>query len=346
MKDTSWNWPEDMFRRIPMPYPVVSYFIFIILYLIYWFFSTKVYWFEWNTYHNFQSLTTSILVAYLLIGMQFILDKTRDTFRYIDLLYDRGNNFYIKLEEMVVGSHWYYIILVSSVMAPFIISSWGSLPYYDLEPKNMWALCLDIYGYFLLLIILSLLAEIVWLVINVVWSLNQIGCLMQDISVKIDAFSIGMKLRPVRNFLLIFIIHYFLALTLAMSTYLGPSNRFPYELIFFVALLVVGVVLFFCGMEAIQRIINCRVESELDILNKKRGEQHKFLINILSQGDFAEKNDQINYISTTSELLQKERDSLMEVNRRAYDITAISVFIGSFLIPFLTLLEKLRQLMP
>jgi hypothetical protein len=246
-------------------------------------------------------------------------------------------------ENRYTGSQWYHILLILSVIAPFIVLSWNSLPYHDLEPHNRWALGLDFYGYLLLFFILFLLSEILWLIINVVWSLNEIGCVSQAISAKINVFSIGMKLRPVRNFLLIFIIYYFLALALAISTYLGPTNKFPFEVAFFSALLLLGAALFFVGLEAIQRIINYRVENELDILDKNREEQHKQLMDI-SKGGYSENKDEIDYISSTLEIFQKERDSLTKINRRAYDLTAIGVFIGSFLIPLVTLLENLRQL--
>jgi len=101
-----------------------------------------------------------------------------------------------------------------------------------------------------------------------------------------------------------------------------------------------GVVLFVAGLEAVQRIINCRVENELDILNKKRNEQHQALVNIVSSGS-AEKAKDIENASKILDIIHKERESLLQVSRRAYDIATLSLFISSFLIPLLTLLEKL-----
>jgi hypothetical protein len=345
MKDASWTWLEELYRRIPLPYPVIAYFLFVLIYSVYWLFGTKVYWFEWNIYHNFQSLAVSLLIALLLAGMQLLLDKTRDTFRYIENIYENNKHtFYITFKNRFTESHGYRILLVSSVIAPFFILSWNALPYYHVEPNNSWALALDIYGYLLLFLILFLLSEILWLIINVVWSINELGCISQAISAKINIFSIGMKLRPIRNFLLIFVIYYFLVLALAISTYLGPANRFPYEVVFFSALLFLGAALFFVGLEAIQRIINCRVEYELNILYENMEEQHKQLTDAISKRGYSENRDEINYISSTLEAFQKERDNLNQINRRAYDLTAVGVFIGSFLVPLLTLFEKLRQL--
>ena len=66
-----------------------------------------------------------------------------------------------------------------------------------------------------------------------------------------------------------FIVYYFIAMALVIGTYISPSGQIPIEPIFFGVLLIVGVMLFVAGLEAVQRIINCRVESELNILNKK-----------------------------------------------------------------------------
>jgi len=345
MEYTSWNWLEAVFKRIPLPYSLVSYFVFIIIYSIYWLFSTKVYWFEWHIFHNFQSLVASILIAYLLIGIKFLLDKTRDTFQYIDLLYeDREINFYAIFKDRYTRSLLYRMLVILSVIVPFIILSWNALPYHAGEPHNVWAIGLDAYGYTLLFLILLLLSEMLWLIVNVVWSLNEIRCISKAISSKVNVFGIEMKLRPVRNFLLIFVIYYFFALALAISTYLGPTNKFPYEIVFFSVLLFFGIVLFFAGLEAIQRLIDCHVENELDNLNKKMEEQHRLLMDSVSKGGYRENKDEINYISGNLEIFRKERDSLIQINRKAYDLTAIGAFIASFLVPLVTLLENIRQL--
>jgi len=273
------------------------------------------------------------------------MNKTRDTFLYIDQLYDNcEDNFYNRLREKFTGSHWYHLLLISTVLVPFLIIGWNVWPYGNLSPDSKWAWILDIYGYIILFFILILFSELLWLIINIVWALNDMGCKSRILPIKIDVFSLGMKLRPIRNFLLMFVVYYFISIAIAISTYIGPTRKFSYETGFFIVLLLFGIALFFAGMEAIQRMINCQVESELDVLNKKRDEQHKLLIDIISGEDRPGKTEEIDSISKILEILQNERDSLMQTNRKAYDITAIGVFIGSILIPLLTLLEKLGNL--
>jgi hypothetical protein len=83
------------------------------------------------------------------------------------------------------------------------------------------------------------------------------------------------------------------------------------------------------------------VENELDILNKRRDEQHQLLIKAILNGNSNQKADEIESISKVLDIIQKERDSLLQINRRAYDVASVSLFISSFLIPLLTLFEKL-----
>lgn len=340
IKQVRWNWPEVVIGKIPANYLLVSYLLFILLFLIYYLFSFRVFWFQWHVYHVMQSLATSLLIVYLLVGLIFLSEKTRATFKHIDLLYGNHNDdYFAKIESRITGGSGYHLLLLLSLVAPFIIISWGQWPYYQLQ-HNPWARGLDIYGYLLYFLILALLTELLWLMANIVWSINEIGCASGAFSASIDVYGIDMKLRPLRNFFLMFIVYYFIAMALVIGTYISPSGQIPIEPIFFGVLLIVGVVLFVAGLEAVQRIINCRVESELNILNKKRNEQHQSLIDIVSR-DCNKKAGDIENISKVLDIIQKERESLLQVNRRAYDIASLSLFISSFLIPLLTLLEKL-----
>lgn len=338
-----WNWLEVLIERMPVNYLLASYLLFILLFFIYYLFNLIVIVFQWqnNMWYVLQSSAQCFLIAYLMAGLIYLSEMTRETFKHIDQLY--GNlqeEFFDKIEERVTGARNYHLMLLLSVVAPFIIMSWGQLPYYEWEPDN-WALALDIYNYVLSFLILALLTELLWLMANIVWSINEIGCVSGNFSAAFDVFGIGMKLRPLRNFFLIFIVYYFIAIALVIYTYVSPTGDISYEPIYFAVLLLIGGVLFVAGLEAIQRIINCRVENELDLLNKRRDEQHRRLFKSVSSGNSSEKTGEIEFISRVLDIIQKERESLLQINRRAYDIASISLFISSFLIPLLTLLEKL-----
>ncbi|OPX77961.1 MAG: hypothetical protein A4E45_01625 [Methanosaeta sp. PtaB.Bin039] len=336
-----WNWLEQLIEPIPVNYFLASYFSSLVIFSIYYLFSWRVILFQWHIYHALQSLGQSILVGYLMAGLIYLSARTREVFGHIDIIYDnRSMDFSAKIEKRVTGAKGHHLILLLSVIAPFVILSWGQLPYYQWEPSN-WALGLDIFGYSLSFLILALLTELIWLMANIVWSVNELGCASNQLSSNCDVFSLDMKLNPIKNFFLIFISYYFIAIALIIGDYTSPTGEISYEPIYFAVLLAVGVALFIAGLEAVQRIISCRVEKELEILNFRREEQYQLLIGITSGNDSLGKTAEIDYISNLLNIIQKERESLLQINRRAYDITSMSLFISSFLIPLLTLLEKL-----
>lgn len=342
IKQPRWNWLEAVIDRIPANYLLVSYLLFILLFSIYYLFSWRVFWFQWHIHHALQSLAQCLLIAYLINGLIYLSEKTRGTFKYIDLLNGNlKNEYFARIEARVTGARGYHLLLLLSVVASFIVISWGQWPYHQREPYNNWAWGLDIYNYLLSFLILALLTELIWLIANIVWSTNEIGCVSVAFSMAGDVFRISMKLRPLRNFFLIFIIYYFIALALVIYTYVSPTGEMSYEPVYFGVLLGIGGVLFVAGLEAVQRIINCRVENELDILDKKRDEQYKLLAKATSSGNSSGKAEEIEYISKVLDIFQKEREIILQINRRAYDVASVSLFISSFLIPLITLLEKL-----
>jgi hypothetical protein len=346
VEQARWNWPEALMERIPANYLLVSYISFILLFSIYYLFSRKVILFEWqnNTWYVSQSLAKSFLIPFLIAGLFYLSEKTRGTFKYIDLLYGNlKNDYFARIEARIIGEGGYHLLLLLSVVAPFIMMSWGQWPYSNWEPDNDWALRLDIYNYLLSFLILALLTELLWLVTNIIWSINEIGCASSAFSTAIDVFGMSMKLRPLRNFFLIFIVYYFIAIALVICTYMSPGSKMSIEPIYFLVLLILGGLLFAAGLEAIQRIIDCRVENELDILNNRREEQDHRLLEVVSSGNSSENAGEIEYISNVLEVIQKERDSLLQVNRRAYDFTSVGLFISSFLIPLLTLLGMIHK---
>jgi len=152
----------------------------------------------------------------------------------------------------------------------------------------------------------------------------------------INVFTIDMKLRRVRNSILKILIFYFMAIALATFSYISPTSIFSYEMVIVGVLLVMGITLFFVGIEAIQRIANSRVEYELDLLNKKLKDQLQTLENIASEGHDNGMKEKINITFGMSEVQQREYDSLMQV-KIGYDRDTIGIFICSFLIPMMTL---------
>jgi hypothetical protein len=344
-----WNWLESLMARIPANYLLVSYLLFVLLFAIYIQFSREVFLFRWiistkyllyDTRLIVQSLAQSFLIPFLFVGIVYLSRKTRETFRYIDMLHGSQDNYYYnRIQSRVTDACGYHLLILLSLIIPFLMMSWGRWDYH-LREEGYWAWGLDIFNYLLSFLILALLTELLWLMANIVWSVNEIGCVSEASSMTIDVFGIGIKMRPLRNFFLIFIVYYFMAIALIIGTYASPSGRITLEPIYFIVLLILGGILFIAGLEAIQRIINCRIEVELEVLNKRRNEQHHMLLKAVSGDECTKKAAEIEFISRVLNIIQNDRENLMQVNRRAYDIASLSLFMSSFLIPLLTLLEK------
>lgn len=153
---------------------------------------------------------------------------------------------------------------------------------------------------------------------------------------------ISIKLNPLKNFFKIFILYYFLAIALIIYTYESPSGKMSIEPIFFGLLLAMGGLLFFAGLKIIQDIIDYHVEKRLSMLDYRRAQQERILANIISREDIKEENDSIECISKAIEIIQRERDYVIQFNKDAGNASSVGLFVSSIIIPLLTLLEKLK----
>ena len=79
MDEDSWIWIEKLFKKIPLPYPIVSIIAGGIACLIYMFFTTKVVFFAWEKYHILAIAILSFLIAFQLVVIQYILNNMKKT---------------------------------------------------------------------------------------------------------------------------------------------------------------------------------------------------------------------------------------------------------------------------
>jgi hypothetical protein len=340
-----WNWLESLVDVIPINYLLIFYIDFILLFSLYLIFSKNVILFEWNdnTWHITQSLAESFLIPYLMVGLIYFCRRTRDIFKYIDYLYGNcGDSFYNRIDGSLTGNRSNFLLFEFSLLIPFIILSWGQWPYSNWEKGNPWALGLDIFNYFLSFLILALISELLWLMFNIILSFVYFGLSSRPISIAFDIAIVNLRLNPLKNFFIIFILYYFLAVTLIIYTYASPSGKMSFEPLYFGMLLVMGCLLFFAGLKFIQDIIDYHVDNRLSILDNRRAQQEQILTKMISSEDIKEESDRIECISNAIEFIQRERDYVLQANRSTYNVASIGLFVSSFVIPLLTLLEKLE----
>lgn len=347
-EEECWIWVEKIFKKVPIPYPIVSLLIAGIIYLIFWFFSTKVIFFPWEFYHSFAASTQGILIAFQLGGIQYILNNMKKTFKELCSYPENKENIdslYVKLKYRFSRSHWYYVI-VAIIIAPFIINliSNLSVTFYVVEP-TIWSFLLDVYNYAIGYLMYFLLAVFLWIIINIILTLGEMRNDPCKHLIKIDIFNIDKVggLKPLRDLILKILTFYFICITLAIISYISPFSILSYESIFLIILLLVGVAFFFIGVNTIRKLLKGRIEDEINKINERYQLEHQKLIKLVSEGNY--KGEELNLVSTALQTLYVERDRMLQLygSARGYDLKTIVQFLSSFILSLVAFAEKLLQ---
>ena len=244
----------------------------------------------------------------------------------------------------------YFVILL--IVIPFmlleIIRFWrwkisvGPTPtyFYLFEQSNQWALALDIYNHIIGYLVLFLLAIIVWRVINLIEIVNALD---SNTSISVDIFHVDDMggLRPLRNFILIVVSNYFIILTLAIISYISPAALISYEMVFLIILLLLGVILFVITLKTVRNLISRGLKQELGEINAEYKKAYNKSITIISDNEPEFNRDELEELSLILDILEKERVKIKQLGRRRYEFSTIITFICSFLLPTITLIEKM-----
>lgn len=342
MKDRMWI--EKIFDKIPVHYTIVSVIIASIIYLTFILFSKKVVFFPLEFFHHMELSALSFLIAFQLVGIQYLLIEMKKIFDNLT----KSADFNRKLKQRFYNSRLYYVI-ISSVIFPFIIIDMieilqGGVTFYIVEP-TVWSFLLDIYSYITSFLMILLLATILWIIIYISWVLNELGNDPYQDLIKFDIFSIDRigGLKPLRSLILNTLVVYFVSITLAIIAYISPFSIFTYESFFLITLLLVGVGFFLMGVGTIRKISRGRIENKIKIINEKYEIEDQKLMNFIPEGDCKEKLDELNLLSSTLETLYTERDRILQIhgNAKGYDIITIVQFISSFILPLIAYLQKI-----
>lgn len=341
--DANWTRMERLFNSFPLPYPIVSIIIALILYIIFLFFDLKLA----NSFISEQRLIMAIetaTIAYQISCSIFILRKMKSIFLNLSYLKNENTNVVLSSLKKRFISNYYYLVLVLTIV-----------PFYLIFYQNYWKYFNDIIGtdipyylpcfiyiyFFLGIIILSLLGNILWIIINIAWGLNDNANNSADFNKYWPLLSFNNKIKLIRSSVIQVLFYYFINITLLILTYLNPLSIGVYEIVVLVILLLIGIILFFVGLNAIKKIQKYRLEYEYDSIDRKIHDQNQKIASILESGDYTKK-EQIDFISSMLDLLRKQRDDLSKFDLRIYNFTTVGTFITSFLIPALSLLDKIK----
>lgn len=352
--------------RIRIYYSLASGILGIVLFLTFCLLPSKVDdAFKLDIWRLATAVSVCILIPYLFSGIWCLLDKLEDALTRIEL--DPGCKMDLDVKQLmnVMRRPWIYV----SVMI-FIISSFIALDILQAEdvdtflfsgfpsgPWNSWEFKLDIYLLFSRYAVDFLLANLIWLVINMAWIFEKLGSsYLHRISVNtLDLDGFG-GLGDLKGLIQKTSLFYFTSLSLAVVSYAGPFNAnisnasssnwmvlICYENILYLLMIMVGSGLLFKSLRSLKKILSEKVAEEINVIN----ESYSRLVARLNDLSNADRENPINNeiirISIALAALQKERDRLIRIG--GHDYVSFVTFVTSLIVPIATkVLVSLLQL--
>ncbi len=97
------------------------------------------------------------------------------------------------------------------------------------------------------------------------------------------------------------------------------------------------------GLRTIRKLLRDRIEEEINKINERYQREHQKLMDIVSEGNYEDKLEELNWVKSTMEILYIERERMLQLydNSTGYDLKTIAQFIVSIIPPLLAFLEQL-----
>jgi hypothetical protein len=352
-----WNLIEGVFNRIPIAYPILSLVAAILIFCAYFafMFIIEIDDFQYDPYFGLSVLFSSMFIAYLLAGNQYILDKIRYSLQKLKYTHSEekyAEELYAILESNFTKSNGFYPLMIL-VIVPFILKDLVQI--YVLESSayedlffSSWIL--NIYNYTVFLFSLYLLTNMVWIILNLSRFLKVMAREPYVGVIEVDLFNadkIG-GLGEIRNLIINIIVYYSTGISLAVLAFVNPSGfeAVYFEIAFLISLLAAGIIILISGLQELQKLFRRKMCEELSEINEKYRRLYERLVEVASVENNDKKEDELNFISTSIELLDKERlkrESLLEENEKKYNFAVAFVAINSSAMTMFTLYEKLNN---
>ena len=341
----TWNWIEKLSNKTPTRY----HFIFLILvffisYLIYIFLISKIDfasgWFE--DYRNqIPVLAGFFWAAYLIAGVAYFTDATRMSVEKIKAVpkhQERIDELRDRLRKRFTKSKTYYVIIFLVIISDYLVSPIGKTDFWYFSEPTIWSILIDVFNIGTTLLILYLMATILWINLNVSWTLDELASDDYISFVKIDLFhsdTVG-GLSPLKNLIRNLAIYQFVTVTLGILNWVTPGGTYYKDIIYFYILYIINVYLFLKGQHCISKILtNCR-EYKINNINQIYEQLNQQSYDIIARGDFEKELDLLDQISKSMNLLQFDRDKLQNASRSTYNFKDNFIFLTSSLLPFVT----------
>jgi hypothetical protein len=341
-------WIERIVDRIPMPYPYVGVIITAFTAFIFFFFTRVVLFFPWEFFHQIYVISLSLLLGIQLTGTIYLFRELRQFFKsFIPGVYDNihADLLYAGWIRRVYRSGWYYALLVI-VFLPFVLL-FGGFQYYGREPANPWSLPLDIFtlvtGYFMLYLLVILL----WIMINIVWLLQDMGSPEFQPYIRLDILAVdGVGgLKSLQDITVKTLFLYFICITLAIISDVSPFTFLSFESFFRIILLIAGLGVFIFMIHIVRRIVRGRIETEIDKIDAGYRVQQDRLIEI-SHGKDSDMNlEALNPVKASLDALHTQRQRMLDlyVQCKGYDAVTLVKFSSSFILSLIAFIQKVWE---
>lgn len=339
---------DKLIYKFSKNYFITSLILAVSIFSLFMFFTTRVKYLPPDFHTFLETSSLSILIGYQFLFIKYFHSNIGSTFNELKPLF-KDDQFI--MDRLLKKTANYYLTIVL-IIVPFILLEFfrvlrwkfysGSIPpyFYLFEPSNRWAIALDIINHIFGYLMLFLLAIIVWIIINIIENVTELG---SNTSITVDIFHIDKMggLRPLRNFILIIVSNYFIIITLAILSYISPTAIISYETIFLITMLFLGVILFMITQRTIRNLILNGLKFELGKLNKEYKKNYYNLINLISDKEHVFNKEEVEKMTFILDILEKEKTKIERISPKNYDLRTIVTFITSFLIPTVTLIEKM-----
>lgn len=350
-------WEEKFIGHFPYKYQITSlimFFIILSIYIVFSIISPSFFniFFPFDRYHFIQVFSLSMLISMEIAGVPYLINSTLRSINILEKLCDFD---LYKIFERLTSGRVLRLVVYLAIVMPFLMIDLyeGNLFGFYATQGRIIDLILDIYNDFIIYISLFLLADIVWILINISALFWIIRRYPYEISSRYNVFNLYLKLKPINYFILEVLTFFFMIVTLAILSYITPfisiSTQFPYQWIILVIILLIMSLLFFInGLISVRRILDICVESEIDEIDNKRQDLLKDLLNMATDGDFNKRKDEIDNINSMIEVLHTQEERIMENYDKSFSISryimAMGTFITTGLIPLITLWSELMHL--
>jgi hypothetical protein len=353
---------QEIYNKISVNYLFISPILSGVIILIYLFFTTKVIYFHFY-YHNqlyyshlLVSIGQSIILGYEFALINYFYSNIHQTFKKIKPLFqDKQYLIFSYFLNKKLRKSWLYYLTIVIVLVPFAISELHEFleylngikrpPYFYLSEYTTWSLLLDIFGDIVKYLVLFLMAVIIWIMIELIITINE---LRGKYSISINVFDIDEtgELRSLRSFILLIVSSYFIIITLAIiadisptaiiSFYTSPSSIITVEIIILSLMLLVGVILFIITYQTIKNLIDKGIISEIKRINEKYMEIYGKIFETSSNEKNNDKEKELNELKIVLDILEREERKIKEIRHKTRDFKTIATFIITFLLPIIT----------